>query len=74
MALNDKWKNLQPSSRALIIVTIFGASGALLSTWWNLSIGEKEFAAGIATLHWVLRMLLGIFGAAATVFVVAKTS
>src|SRR6266852_3657599 len=73
MKLLEKWRNLQPNSRAFIIVVSFGAFGALLSCWWNLSIGDKEFASGVSTLDWVLRIFLGSFGAAATVFVVAKT-
>src|SRR5437667_12185509 len=73
MKLLEKWKNLQQNNRALIIVLPLGAIGALLSCWWNLSIGEKDFALGVATLNWGLRILLGIIGAAATVFVVAKT-
>src|SRR5437016_1845567 len=73
MSLRERWNNLQPSSRILIIVVLFGAFGALLSCWWNLSIGETPFASGVAALNWGLRILLGSFGAAATVFVVAKT-
>jgi hypothetical protein len=73
MKLLAKWRSLQPNSRAVIIVVCFGAFGALLACWWDLSIGEKEFASGVKSLHWILRMLLGSFGAAATVFVVAKT-
>jgi hypothetical protein len=69
----EKWNNLQPELRALTVVVFCGALGALLSCWWNLSIGEKELASGVATLDWVLRIFLGSFGAAATVFVVAKT-
>jgi hypothetical protein len=68
-----KWADLQSSTRALVIVIFFGALGALLACWWNLSIGEKEFASGVAALDWALRVLLGSFGAVATVFVVAKT-
>ena len=73
MTLLEKWRNLQPNSRALIIVLFFGAFGALLSCWWNLSIGEEKLASGVASLNWFLRIFLGSFGAAATVFVVAKT-
>lgn len=69
----DKWKNLSAELRALIIVVLCGAFGALLSCWWNLSIGEDKLVAGVAGLNWFLRIFLGIFGAAATVFVVAKT-
>ncbi len=69
----EKWNNLKPEVRALTVVIFCGAFGALLSCWWNLSIGEKELASGLATLDWSLRIFLGIFGAAATVFVVAKT-
>src|SRR5436305_12871562 len=73
MSVRENWNNLQPGSRILIIVILFGSFGALLSCWWNLSIGEAQFASGVAGLNWALRMFLGSFGAAATVFVVAKT-
>lgn len=73
MKLFEKWKNLQPDLRALIVVLSLGAFGAFLACWWDLNIGEKDFAAKIASLNWFLRMLLGSFGAAATVFVIAKT-
>jgi F0F1-type ATP synthase delta subunit len=73
MNLPEKWKNLQPNTRALIVVLPLGAIGAVLSCWWNLSIGEKDFASGVANLNWFLRIFLGMFGAAATVFVVART-
>jgi hypothetical protein len=73
MNVVNKWKNLQQDHRALIIVVLSGAFGAFLSCWWNLSIGEKDFASGVASLNWFLRVFLGSFGAAATVFVVAKT-
>jgi len=68
-----KWAELQSSTQALVIVIFFGALGALLACWWNLSIGEKEFASGVPALDWALRIFLGSFGAVATVFVVAKT-
>lgn len=71
--MSVKWNNLLPEYRVLIIVVLCGAFGAVLSCWWNLSIGEKELASGVATLNWFLRIFLGSFGAAATVFVVAKT-
>jgi hypothetical protein len=73
MNLPEKWKNFQPNTRALIVVLPLGAIGAVLSCWWNLSIGEKDFASGVANLNWFLRIFLGMFGAAATVFVVART-
>src|SRR5206468_5404299 len=73
MNLLEKWKKLQPNSRALIIVLPLGAFGAFVSCWWNLSIGEKDFASGVVGLPWLLRIFLGSFGAAATVFVVART-
>src|ERR1700726_2592614 len=73
MSLVEKWKNLQQDYRTLIFVLFSGAFGAVLSCWWNLSIGEKDFASGVASLDWILRIFLGSFGAAATVFVVAKT-
>jgi hypothetical protein len=69
----DKWNNLSAELKALTIVILCGAFGALLSCWWNLSIGEDKLVAGVASLSWFLRIFLGIFGAAATVFVVAKT-
>jgi hypothetical protein len=67
------WTNLESKWRALIVTAFFGAVGAALSSWWHLSIGEKDFAAGIVALPVVLKICLGIFGAAATIFVVAKT-
>src|SRR5438876_4317751 len=73
MNLPEKWKNLQPNTRALIVVLPLGAIGAVLSCWWNLSIGEKDFASGVANLNWFLSIFLGMFGAAETVFVVART-
>jgi hypothetical protein len=73
MNLSEKLKNILPDLPALAVVLISGAFGALLSCWWNLSIGEKEFASGVAGLPWLLRVFLGSFGAAAAVFVLAKT-
>jgi hypothetical protein len=73
MQVPERLKNILPDLPALVVVLLSGAFGALLSCWWNLSIGEKELASGVATLNWALRIFLGSFGAAATVFVVAKT-
>lgn len=73
MNLSERFKNILPDLPALAVVLLSGAFGALLSCWWNLSIGEKEFASGVSGLPWLLRILLGSFGAAAAVFVLAKT-
>src|SRR5438309_709985 len=73
MSLLQRLKSSKPDFRALGVVLLSGAVGALLSCWWNLSIGDKEFASSVALLPWLLRILLGSFGAAAAVFVLAKT-
>src|SRR6266446_947899 len=71
--MKELLKNIPPDLRALIVVFICGALGAWLSCWWNLSIGEKEFASGVAGLPVLLRIFLGSFGAVAAVFILAKT-
>lgn len=67
------WNDAKPETRALIIVVTMGAVGAVLACWWNVSIGEKDFASGIAKLPVFLRICLGGFGATVAVFILAKT-
>lgn len=71
--MKERLKNILPDVPALVVVLICGAIGALLSCWWKLSIGEREFASGVAVLPILLRVFLGSFGAAAAVFILAKT-
>jgi hypothetical protein len=71
--MKERLKNILPDLPALVVVLVCGAIGALLSCWWNLSIGEKEFASGVAGLPVLLRVFLGSFGAIAAVFILAKT-
>jgi hypothetical protein len=69
----NAWNDAKPETRALVIVVTMGAIGAVLACWWNVNIGEKDFASGIAKLPILLRICLGGFGATVAVFVLAKT-
>jgi hypothetical protein len=65
--------NTLPDLPAFVAVIAMGSVGAALAHFAHLSIGEKDLASTVSNLSLGLLMVFGSFGAAVTVFLVAKT-
>src|SRR5260370_27817343 len=65
--------NTLPDLPAFAAVIVMGALGAALAHYAHLSIGEKDLTSTVSKLSLGLLMVFGSFGAAVTVFFLAKT-
>jgi uncharacterized membrane protein YeaQ/YmgE (transglycosylase-associated protein family) len=71
--LAQLWARLEPDLPALILVSIFGAFGAGIAIRWRIKIGASPLLDAINDGDILLQIALGIAGALAAVFLLART-
>src|SRR5712691_7478503 len=67
------WQRLGPKLQALIVVSVLGACGAWIGMRWQIKIGSGPLLDAINDKDVLLQIALGIAGACAAVFLLAKT-